>query len=413
MSPIIADTPRSAQSEWATRTLAVHAGVACNPITGAVGASIETSVTFASRYGDIGFSAAGTLEDKVPFAYAREGHPNAQQLEGRLTALEGGADAVTFASGIGAISGLLLMLLNPGDHLVVSDITYAGTAEFTRGFLRQKGIAITLADMTDLQDVRAAITPRTKVIFAENPCNPVLKIVDIEALAAIARACHASLVIDSTFASPALCQPLRLGADFVVHSLTKYCSGHGDAVGGAVIGRDGAQIRRLRNEIGTHLGAMLSPFNAWLILRGLETLPIRMESYSNSALVVAQFLESHPGVAKVRYPGLRSHPQFDLARRQMLLPSGMIAFTVPDMHRFGRALESHLKVFLFAASLGLSRSLILHCDTADLQRTTFQLDAEHLRRYREFAGDGFFRLSIGLEDPRDLCRDLDQALRGS
>ena len=406
--------PASSQDlGWGPRTLAVHAGVSADPITGAVGPSIQTPVTFASRYGDIGFSAAGTVEDKVPFAYAREGHPNAQQLERRLAALEGGADAVAFASGIGAISGLLLMLLNPGDHLVVSDITYAGTAEFVRGFLRQKGVEVTLVDMTDHADVRAAITPRTKVIYAESPCNPVLKIVDIAALAEIARAGQAQLVIDSTFASPALSQPLRFGADFVVHSLTKYCSGHGDAVGGAVIGRDRAQIKHLRNEIGTHLGAMLSPFNAWLILRGLETLPIRMEAYSKSALVVAQFLESHSTVSSVRYPGLPSHPQYELARRQMLLSSGMIAFTVRNMQDFGYALEAHLKVFLFAASLGLSRSLILHCDTADLQRTSFQLDAEHLRRYREFAGDGFFRLSIGLEDPQDLCRDLDGALRAS
>jgi cystathionine beta-lyase/cystathionine gamma-synthase len=413
MPPVSHDSASPKEPRWGPRTLAVHAGVKADPITGAVGPSIQTAVTFASRYGDIGFSAAGTVEGKVPFAYAREGHPNAQQLERRLTALEGGADAVVFASGMGAISGLLLMLLNPGDHLVVSDITYAGTAEFVRGFLRQKGVEVTPADMTDLADVRAAITPRTKVIYAESPCNPVLKIVDIAALAEIARASHASLVIDSTFASPALCQPLQLGADFVVHSLTKYCCGHGDAVGGAVIGRDASQMRHLRNEIGTHLGAMLSPFNAWLILRGLETLAIRMEAYSKSALVVARFLESQSAVASVRYPGLPSHPQYELARRQMSLPSGMIAFTVRDMHRFGQALESHLKVFLFAASLGLSRSLILHCDTADLQRTTFQLHAEHLRRYREFAGDGFFRLSIGLEDPQDLCRDLDGALRAS
>ena len=203
---------------------------------------------------------------------------------------------------------------------------------------------------------------------------------------------------------------MKLGADFVVHSLTKYCSGHGDAVGGAVIGHSAEQVRRLRNEIGTHLGAMLSPFNAWLILRGIETLPIRMEAYSRSAQIVAAFLVKHRHIVAVRYPGLPSHPQFALAQRQMALPSGMLACTVKDMNAFGRALEANLKVFLFAASLGLSRSLILHCNTADLQRTTFKLDDEHLRRYRKFAGEGFFRLSIGLEDPEDLCQDLDRPL---
>lgn len=392
------------------RTRAVHAGTPPDPITGAVGPAIATSVTFASRYGEIGFSAAGTVEDKVPFAYAREGHPTAQQLERRLAALENGGGAAVFASGIAAISGLLLYLLGPGDHAVVSDVSYAGTAEFARGVLRGKGIEVSFADMSDLADVRGALTARTRLIYAETPCNPVLKLADIAALSQLAHEAGALLVVDSTFASPAVTRPLELGADFVVHSLTKYCGGHGDAVGGAVIGRDGAAVKAFRDEIGTHLGAMLSPFNAWLILRGLETLPIRMEAYARSAGTVAEFLERHPFVTKVRYPGLPSHPQYDLARRQMANGSGMIAFTVRDMAAFGHALEPNLKVFSFAASLGLSRSLILHCDTADLQRTTFRLDEEHLRRYRAFAGDGFFRLSIGLEDTEDLCADLGRAL---
>jgi methionine-gamma-lyase len=391
------------------RTLAVHAGTQPDAATGAATPSISTAVMFASRFGDIGFSAAATMEDRVPFAYAREGHPNGRELELRLMALEGGEDAVVFASGIAAISGLLLLLLNPGDHLVVSDVTYAGTAEFVRGLLRQKGISVTLADMSDLGDVRAAITPKTRVIYAESPCNPLLKLVDIPAVAELARAAHAALIVDSTFASPAITQPLKLGADFVVHSLTKYCCGHGDAVGGAVIGRSAQQMRPLRTEIGTHLGAMLSPFNAWLIMRGLETLPIRMEACSRNAQVVAEFLENHRHVRQVRYPGLPSHPQYALAQRQMAHPSGMIAFTVNNTNTFGRALE-YLKLFLFAASLGATRSLILYCDTRDLQRSTFQLDEVHLRRYCEFAGDGFFRLSIGLEDPADLCRDLDAVL---
>lgn len=406
-------TKPSVQPSTSLRTRAVHAGTAIDPITGAIGPSIETSVTFGSRYGDIGFSAAGTDEAKVPFAYAREGHPTAQKLERRLTSLENGADCVVFSSGIAAISGLLLLLLDPGDHLVVSDVTYAGTAEFVRGFLRRKGFEVSFADMSDLADVRAAINSRTKVIYAESPCNPVLKLADIAALATIAHEAGTLLIIDSTFASPALTRPLDLGADFVVHSLTKYCGGHGDAVGGAVIGRSAAQVRELRLEIGTHLGAMLSPFNAWLILRGIETLPIRMDAYARSAERVATFLEQHSFVTAVRYPGLASHPQYELACRQMANGSGMIAFTVREMHRFGNALEGSLQIFSFAASLGLSRSLILHCDTADLQRTTFQLDDAHLARYRAFAGDGFFRLSIGLEDTDDLCADLDRALRAA
>ena len=316
---------------------------------------------------------------------------------------------MSFSTGIAAITGLMLHKLGPGDHVVISDVSYAGTAEFARGFLRSKGIEISLADMSDPDDLRAALRSETKLVHAETPCNPVLKLVDIEAAAAIAHEAGAELVIDSTFATPAVTRPLEHGADYVVHSLTKYYGGHGDALGGVVVG-SAERLAELRHEVGIHLGAALAPFNAWLILRGIETLPIRMAAYSESALKVASFLEAHPAVEAVRFPGLESHPQYEVAGKQMDLPSGMISFRVRDRERFGDGLEENLRVFQFAASLGLSRSLILYCDTGDLQRTTFQLDQEHLSRYREFAGDGFFRLSIGLEDAEDLCQDLDRAL---
>jgi methionine-gamma-lyase len=391
------------------RTRSVHGGVDRNPITGEIGPAIATSTNFAARFGEVGFSAEGTDEDVVPFAYAREGHPNAAQLEEKLALLDGGEDALTFSTGIAAITGLLLHRLDPGDHAVISDVSYAGTAEFTRGLLRRKGVEITLADLSDPSDLKAAIRPETKLIHAESPCNPVLKLVDIAEVAGIAHDAGAELVIDSTFATPAVQRPLEHGADFVVYSLTKYYGGHGDALGGAVVGRQEA-ITDLRHEIGTHLGATLSPFNCWLILRGIETLSIRMEAYSAAAQIVAEMLERHDRVEAVRFPGLPSHPQYELAQKQMDLPAGMIAFRVPDAQAFGEGLEESLHVFQFAASLGLSRSLILYCDTSDLQRTTFQLDDEHLERYREFAGDGFFRLTIGLEDPEDLVADLDRAL---
>lgn len=391
-------------------TLAVHAGVRPHPVTGAIAPDISMAANYASRFGDIGFSAEGTQLDKVTYAYAREGHPNGRQLEEKLSALEGGEDAVVFASGIAAISGLMLHLLDPGDHVVFSEISYAGAAELARGLLKRKGIVADFADMSDLADVKAkVIKGKTRLLYAETPCNPVLKLADIAGLAAIAKAAGAKLAIDSTFASPVITRPLALGADYVLHSLTKYIGGHGDALGGAVIGST-PEMKALRDEIGTHLGAAISPFNAWLILRGIETLPIRMAAYSQSALAVAEFLSSHPLVTKVRYPHLPSHPQFDLARRQMALGSGMIAFTVKDQERFGRGLEAALRIFKYAASLGHSHSLILHCDTRDLQRTTFQLDEAALERYRDFAGDGFFRLSIGLEDADDLCQDLKRAL---
>lgn len=390
-------------------TKAVHAGVVRDPETGAIGPNIATSTNFAARFGDVGFSAEGTVEEAVPYAYAREGHPNAAQLERKLAALDGAEDAIVFSTGIAAITGLLLHRLGPGDHAVISDVSYAGTAEFVRGFLRRKGIEVSVADLSDPADVEATFQPNTKIVHAETPCNPVLKLVDIRALADLAHERGAELVVDGTFATPAVTKPLEHGADYVAYSLTKYYGGHGDALGGAVVG-DQARLAPLRHEVGIHLGASLSPFNAWLILRGIETLPIRMSAYSQRAQAVAEFLEAHPAVEAVRFPGLPSHPQFELAQRQMELPSGMISFRVSAPEKFGRGLEENLTVFQFAASLGLSRSLILYCDTGDLQRTTFQLDDEHLRRYREFAGDGFFRLSIGLEDEADLCRDLEAAL---
>ncbi|MET7334512.1 PLP-dependent aspartate aminotransferase family protein [Nonomuraea sp. NPDC005650] len=390
-------------------TRAVHGGVSPDPATGAIGPHIATSTNFAAEYGSIGFSAEGTVEEEVPFAYAREGHPNAAQLEQKLALLDGAEAAVVFATGIAAISGLMLRVLSPGDHLLVSDVSYAGTAEFTRGLLPSLGIEVSVADMSDLDDVRDALRPNTRLVYAETPCNPILKLADIQALAQVAHQHGAELCVDSTFATPAVTRPLLLGADYVVHSLTKYIGGHGDALGGAVLGR-AEPMERLRRQIGVHLGATLSAFNCWLILRGIETLPIRMAAYARGAGHVARFLEDHPRVLSVRYPGLPSHPQYALAKRQMDSASGMISFTVADHERFGGGLKEHLEVFSFAASLGLSRSLILEARTADLQRTTFKLDDAHLRRYREWAGEGFFRLSIGLEDAEDLCADLDRAL---
>lgn len=397
------------KEELGFETRAVHAGHSPHPITGAIAPEISISVNYACKWGEIGFSAEGTDESNTVLAYQREAHPNGQLLEARLASLEGAEDAVVFSSGIGAISGLLIHLLGPGDHLLFSDISYAGAAEFVRGLLRSKGVEVTVADMADLDDVAAKIQPNTKIIYAETPCNPSLKLVDIEGLSKISKQHNAKLVIDSTFATPVLTRPIEFGADFIIHSLTKYINGHGDALGGAVIGKR-KDMYALRHEVGIHLGATLSPFTAWLILRGMETLPLRMEAYAKNAEIVAKFLESHPFVTGVRYPGLASHPQHDLCKKQMKNGSGMIAFKVKDSEVFGQAFNDHLKIIKFATSLGQSQSLILYCDTSDLQRTTFQLDDTLLERYKSFAGDGFFRLSIGLESSEDLVNDLRHVL---
>lgn len=396
-------------SKFGFETRAVHAGHVPNPTTGAIAPDISISVNYACKWGEIGFSAEGTDEANSVLAYQREAHPNGQLLEARLASLEGGEDTVVFASGIGAISGLLIHLLGPGDHLLFSDISYAGAAEFVRNMLRSKGVEVTIADMADLQDVESKVQPNTKIIYAETPCNPTLKLADIEGLAKISKRNNAKLVVDSTFATPFVTRPLELGADFVIHSLTKYLNGHGDALGGAVIGSK-ADMAALRHEAGIHLGATLSPFSAWLILRGMETLPLRMAAYANTAEKLALFLESHPFVTAVRYPGLPSHPQHELCLKQMTNGSGMVAFAVKDADTFGKTFEDKFKLLKFATSLGQSQSLILYCDTEDLQRTTFQLDANQLESYKSFAGNGFFRLSVGLESVDDLIADLRGAL---
>jgi methionine-gamma-lyase len=261
-------TPRNLRGKKLD-TLAVHGGGNIDPTTGAITPSIETSVAFAAEYGTIGFSASDTDEALVPFAYAREGHPKREGARGAPRAARrrrGGRDL------------------------------------FTRGFLRAKGIEVSIADMSDLEDVQAALRPNTKLIHAETPCNPVLKLVDLRGLCELAHDAGARVVVDGTFATPAVTRPLEHGVDFVAYSLTKYMGGHGDALGGAIVG-PADQMHALRSHIGVHLGATLAPFNSWLIMRGLETLGIRMRAYSAAALAIAKLLEAHPKVTRVRYPG--------------------------------------------------------------------------------------------------------------
>jgi cystathionine beta-lyase/cystathionine gamma-synthase len=268
---------------------------------------------------------------------------------------------------------------------------------------------VTTPDFSDLDDLRRAIRPNTKLVWAETPANPILRLTDIRAVAELAHKAGAELAVDSTFATPIATRPIELGADYVVHSLTKYIGGHGDALGGAIVGR-AERLAKLRNDTAIHLGGALSPFNAWLIMRGMATLPLRMAAHADGAMKVAQFLESHPKVTRVLYPGLPSHPQYELARRQMANSAGMVTFQTKNGPKVAQQLAERLRIIHYAVSLGHHRSLIFYLSTADMQQNSFQFDAEHLRRYREYAGDGVFRLSVGLEDPEDLCADLDQAL---
>ncbi|WNG36868.1 aminotransferase class V-fold PLP-dependent enzyme [Archangium violaceum] len=394
-------------SEWDMRTRLVQADA--NEEEGApLNTPLVLSTTFRAHPEGVGFSAE-ELQEESPYFYARWSTPTVRTLERRLAELEGGEDALCFASGMAAITGLLLHLLGPGDHLVISDICYAGAAEFVRGKLRRFGVEVSLVDTSDLDQVRAALRPNTRLVYIESPCNPILKLTDVAAVAALAHGAGARLAVDSTLATPIGLQPLALGADFVIHSLTKYIGGHGDVLGGVVVGRR-TDLAALRQDSLIHLGAVLNPFPAWLILRSLATLPQRMAAHEATARAVASFLETHPRVHHVLYPGLDSHPQVELARRQLRNTSGMIAFQTEDGPAVARRLADRLKVIKYAVSLGKPHSLVFYLPTEDLQRTSFQLPPELLARYRDWAGDGIFRLSIGLEAPADLIRDLEQAL---
>ena len=393
--------------EIGPRTTAVHAGEAVDPVTGASAPNIVMSTTYAVDK-PAGFSAHD-LEDGGAYIYTRWANPTIRQLEDKLAAMEGGEACLAFASGMAASAGLMLGILSPGDHMVISDANYAGTAELARQTLTRLGISVTPVDTSDPALVADALRRETKLVWVETPANPIMRLSDIEAIAAIAHAHGARLAVDSTFATPVATQPLGLGADFVVHSLTKYIGGHGDALGGAVIGR-ADDIYNLRLEAGVHLGATISPFNAWLILRGAGTLPWRMRGHAETAQAVAAFLDSHPRVARTLYPGLPSHPQHDLAQRQMRCFSGMIAFRTEDGPAVAARMAERLEIIHYAVSLGHHRSLIYWIGTDDLMRSSFQMTGDALDRYRAFAGDGVFRLSVGLEDAEDLCRDLDQCL---
>jgi len=388
------------------RTTAVHAGTPPNPLTGASAPDIVMSTTFLIGPG-ISFSA-DDITDETPFVYTRWGNPTIQQLEHKLAALEGAEEAVCFGSGVAAIITLFLHTLKAGDHLVMSDVTYAAASEFANQQLPKLGVEVTRVDTSRPESVAEALRPNTRLIYLETPANPILRLTDVGKVAQIAHKHGVPVAVDSTFATPIGLRPIELGAQYVIHSLTKYICGHGDAIGGAVLGPR-EQMKQLRT-LAIHMGGILSPFNAWLILRGATTLPIRMATHQETALAVARYLESHPKVIRVVYPGLPSHPQHELAVRQMKNFSGMLTFQVADGPRAAEILAKRLKVIHYAVSLGHNRSLICYLGTADLLRSSFHLTPEQERSYRAFAGEGIFRLSVGLEDAEDLIADLEQAL---
>ncbi|MGC9396513.1 MAG: trans-sulfuration enzyme family protein [Anaerolineae bacterium] len=397
--------------EFDLETLAIHAGEDADPATGALRLPLHMATTFKlPRFGVKLFDALMMDSARPPFAYTRWGNPTLRALEERLSALDGAEAAVVTASGMAAVSALIFTLLSSGDHLIASEVCYAGSVELFGLHLPRFGIEVSLVDTSDLDQVRAALRPNTKLIYVETPANPILRIADIAALAGIAHEAGIPLAVDSTWAGPSLQKPLALGADFVLHSLTKYLNGHGDALGGAVLGSEKA-IQRIRKEMLVHLGGALSPFNAWLIARGLITLPQRMQQHCENALQIAQFLESHPKVERVFYPGLESHPHHALAARQMSGFGGMLTFHLKGGLGAAITLAEKIRLFSYATSLGHAHSLLFYYPTDMYIDAMPFYTEEQKRRIREWTGEGLVRASIGLESAADLIRDLDLALR--
>ena len=370
-------------------TLCIHGGQEPDPVSGAVMTPIVLSSTFAQD---------GPGEHKG-YDYSRAGNPTRTALEGCLASLEGASHAIAFGSGCAATTALLLTLKS-GDHVLCGDDVYGGTFRIFDRVMKDFGLASTSLDMTDPAKVRAALRPTTKMIWMETPSNPMLKIFDIAAIAQIARDAKIPLVVDNTFATPILQRPLDLGATVSVHSATKYLNGHSDVVGGAAMTSDEGLAERL-HFLQKAVGAVPSPFDCYLVLRGIKTLAVRMRQHVEGAKVLAEWLASHPQVERVHYPGLRSDPGHALAARQMKGPGGMISFELRGGLAASRAFLKTLRVFVCAESLGGVESLAEH--PAIMTHASLP---ESARRVLGI-GDGLVRLSVGLEAVDDLRADLE------
>ncbi|GHC49391.1 cystathionine gamma-synthase [Streptomyces flavofungini] len=372
-------------------TVAIHAGNTADPLTGAVVPPIYQVSTY--KQDGVGGLRGG-------YEYSRSANPTRTALEENLAALEGGRRGLAFASGLAAEDCLLRTLLGPGDHVVIPNDAYGGTFRLFAKVVSRWGVEWSVADTSDPASVRAAITPRTKAVWVETPSNPLLGITDIEATAQIAREAGARLVVDNTFASPYLQQPLALGADVVVHSMTKYMGGHSDVVGGALVVNDA----ELGEELAFHqnaMGAVAGPFDSWLVLRGIKTLAVRMDRHSENAARVVDMLTRHARVTNVLYPGLASHPGHEIAAKQMKSFGGMVSFQVEGGEEAAVAVCDRARLFTLGESLGGVESLIEHpgrMTHASVAGSALEVPAD------------LVRLSVGIESADDLLADLQQAL---
>jgi cystathionine beta-lyase/cystathionine gamma-synthase len=377
------------------RTKQVHAGVTPDPTTGAILTPIHQSTTFVQDSVDE-YMGKG-------YSYSRGGNPTVRALEEKLTALEEGHDATAYASGMAATVAVFLGLLRAGDHLVIADVVYGGTYRFADQFLTRFGVDVTFADASNRGAVQEAMRPETRLVFTESPANPTLKVTDLAAISEITRSTGALHVTDNTFLTPYFQRPFELGANIVIHSTTKFLDGHNATLGGAVV-VDSQELQERVSLARLSAGLVMSPMVAWLTLQGVNTLSERMDRQSANALTIAQWLEDHPKVDYVNYPGLSSHPQYDLSSRQATGFGALVCFEVHGGAETGKKLMNAVDLWSLAENLGAVESLITHPVTM----THAAVPAEE----RAAAGitDGLVRLSVGLEDVEDLIADLESAL---
>ena len=382
------------KESWGFSTRAVHVGQGPDPATGAVVQPIHIATTFAQQ----------GVGKHHGFEYSRTGNPTRGALEECLAALEDAKHCLAFASGLGAETTLML-LLNPGDHVVYMEDVYGGTFRLFDKVLKRFGLDFSAVDASDIDAVERSMKVNTRMVWLESPTNPLLRIVDIDAVSEVAHSHGAMVCVDNTFATPYLQQPLHLGADVVVHSSTKYIGGHSDVVGGAIMTNDDELEKQLRFHQNA-VGAVPSPFDCWLLLRGVKTLALRVERQSLNAVEIASALQANKAVHRVYYPGLESHPNRSVAARQMRMFGGMVSFEVADEAAALRTLE-RLRIFALAESLGAVESLAEH----PARMTHASIPPQE--RQRAGVGDGLIRLSIGVEDAADLIADLEFALESS
>lgn len=386
-------------------TKIVHGGNVIDPTTGSLATPIYQTSTFVFNSAEEAADKFAHKDQPGAYIYTRVGNPTQEQLENKIALLEGGEAGLAFSSGMGAITTTILTLCSSGDHIVSTNSIYGSTYAFLSHHCKRFGIETTFVDGTNTNNIRKAMKKNTKIVYIESPSNPVLSLVDIEETAKIAHEYGALLLIDSTFASPYSQRPIELGADIVIHSATKSINGHGDVIAGIIVGKKDILDKIRFDGIMDTTGACLSPFDAWLILRGMKTLGARMRITTSTALKVARFLEKHPKIEKVYYPGLESNPQHELAKKQMDDFGSIVSFEVKGGVEAGRQLMNNVKVCTLAVSLGDAETLIEH----PASMTHKQISREE--RLEAGITDGLVRLSIGLEDPEDIMNDLEQALR--